>query len=332
MAHEFETGFFVSEPAWHGLGVVLQDPPTVAEALAHAGLDWKVQLAPLHIGNVAGAESPLGAQFDEPTMYDGREVSSRVVLRNTDRSILGIVGPDYEPLQNADALAWFQPFVDSGSVRLEAAGSLKEGRRVWVLGRVIGAGGNVIKSDRVDQFILLANGHDGTMSVRLGLTAVRVVCQNTLTAAVGNSNLLAIRHTKGAKLTLDAAQEYIAKARERFADTMGQLQFLGQAKCSDGQLVDYVREVFELVAPAEGEEDSSRITARIQELFQSGRGADLPGVRGTMWGAFNAVTEFLTHERGKSADNRVDSVWFGPGAQLTQRALATAVRFAHSST
>ena len=97
MAHEFESGFFVTEPAWHGLGVVLQDPPTVQEAITAAGLDWKVELRRL-------------------TMPDGREVPNRAVVRSTDESLLGVVGPDYEPLQNSDALAWFQPFVDSGMV------------------------------------------------------------------------------------------------------------------------------------------------------------------------------------------------------------------------
>lgn len=324
MSHAFETGFFVSEPAWHGLGVVLQDPPTIQEALTTAGLDWKVELRRL-------------------TMPDGREVPSRAVVRSSDESLLGVVGPEFEPLQNTDALNWFQPFVDSGSVRLEAAGSLHSGRRVWVLGRVIGSAADVVKRDRVDQFILLAHGHDGTLSIRAGFTGVRVVCQNTLTAAVNDSasKLLRIRHTKNAQEALTGVRCIIDTARVEFAATAKQFQFLASKGCDIATLQKYVREVFAVKpsriidvteAPAEAEPQlCARIVSRVVELSESGRGTDVVGVRGTLWGAYNAVTEYLTHERGKSQDNRLDGSWFGQSAQLNARALRVATEYAQAA-
>ena len=341
MAHEFETGFFVSQPAWHGLGTVLADPPSLQTALADAGLNWRVEMQPLRLA-------------------DGREVANRAVVRSHDQSILGVVGPDYEPLQNTDAMAWFQPFVDSGSIRLEAAGSLRGGKRVWVLGRVIGSAADVVKRDRIDQFVLLANGHDGTMAIRCGFTGVRVVCQNTLTASLSDkaSKLLRIRHTKNAGDALRGVQDVINVARAEFAATAEQYQFLASRGVEN--LEAYVKEVFTikphrimavgaesdsdmlgrlgLGAKQETDEEAlarlgmrSRLVTRISELAESGRGADVPGVRGTYWGAYNAVTEYLTHERGQSQDTRVDSAWFGQSSQLASRALEVAVAQASRS-
>lgn len=326
MAHEFESGFFVSEPAWHGLGTVLQDPPTMAEALQVAGLDWKVELQRL-------------------TRPDGSEVPSRAVVRSTDQTLLGVVGPDYEPLQNADALAWFQPFVDSGTVRLEAAGSLREGKRVWVLGRVIGSAADVVKHDRVDQFVLLANGHDGTLSIRCGFTAVRVVCQNTLTASLNDraSKLLRIRHTKNAGEALTMVSKVIDVARGDFEATAGQFRYLASRGCDESTLRRYVREVFAIKPQriiAVGEEEQApeseqpdenmcaRIVAEVVRLSESGRGTHVKGVQGTFWGAYNSVTEYLTHLRGKTQDSRLDGQWFGQGAQLNARALKVGLHMA----
>lgn len=333
MAHEFESGFFVTEPAWHGLGVVLQDPPTVQEAITAAGLDWKVELRRL-------------------TMPDGREVPNRAVVRSTDESLLGVVGPDYEPLQNSDALAWFQPFVDSGMVRLEAAGSLREGKRVWVLGRVIGSAADVVRHDRVDQFVLLANGHDGTLSIRCGFTAIRVVCQNTLTASLNDraSKLLRIRHTKNAGEALTMVSKVIDVARGDFEATAGQFRFLASRGCDEATLRRYVREVFAVkpqrIIPvnAAGEDSSpvsevpeadenmcARIVAEVVRLSESGRGTQVKGVQGTFWGAYNSVTEYLTHLRGKTQDSRLDGQWFGQSAQLNARALRLATQYAQAA-
>lgn len=333
MAHEFETGFFVSEPAWHGLGVVLQDPPSMSEALTVAGLDWRVELQKL-------------------TRPGGEEVPSRAVVRCSDKTLLGVVGPDYEPLQNSDALAWFQPFVDSGTVRLEAAGSLREGKRVWVLGRVIGSAADIVKRDRVDQFVLLANGHDGTLSIRCGFTAVRVVCQNTLTASLNDraSKLLRIRHTKNAGEALAGVGTIIDTARAEFAATAKQFQFLASKGCDIDTLKRYVREVFavkpsRIIAvnaaseeapdseplPEADESMCQRIVAQVVQLSQSGRGTEVAGVQGTMWGAYNSVTEYLTHLRGKTQDTRLDGQWFGQSAQLSARALRVGLSYAQAA-
>src|SRR5678815_2693601 len=166
MAHEVESGMFVGQPAWHGLGTVLPNAPSIEDAIVCAGLDWTVKLAPLAI------------------VADGRPVDHCATVRESDDSILGVVGPGYVPLQNREAFAWFQPMVESGAVTLEAAGSLREGRRIWILGRCADSSADIVPGDEVRQYLLLAHGHDGSLAIRVGFTSVRVVCANTLRASL----------------------------------------------------------------------------------------------------------------------------------------------------
>lgn len=319
MAHELEIGadgkakaFFVGQPAWHGLGTLLEHPPTVEEAIKLAGLDWEVELAKL-------------------TLPDGQEVSHKATVRSTDRRLLGVVGPAYVPLQNKDAFGWFQPLVDGKLADLEAAGSLFEGRKIWILAKVKGGDLDVLPGDQISQYLLLAHAHDGSLAIRVGFTTIRVVCNNTLTAAVADggqgSKLLKVRHTSGAVVALDEIRRVLDLANAGFKHLGEGLQFLTRAKCDDDRLARYVREVFN-PGSADDAEGSKRLVGQIAPLFEGGRGMNLPGVRGTMWAAYNALTEFLTHERGKSQDNRVDSQWFGDSAKLLDRALQVAINFA----
>ena len=308
MAHAVENMFSVGQVPWHGLGSILDSPPSMEEAIQAAGLDWKVKLAPLCL------------------QKDARPVDHRACVRDSDGTILGVVGPDFRPLQNADAFAWFQPFVDSGSVTLEAAGSLHEGRKVWVLAKTANGTADIVKGDAVEQYVLLAHAHDGSLAIRVGFTNVRVVCQNTLSASLsdGRSKLLKVRHTKNAKDALALVRDTMDTAQADFRATTETMRALAKKGCSEATLKRYVREVFE-EGSADDETSSARLVNRIVPLFEGGRGSELS--RGTMWGAFNAVTEYTSHERGRSADSRVDSQWFGEGARIAQRALDVAVEY-----
>jgi phage/plasmid-like protein (TIGR03299 family) len=314
MAHEFESGLFVGAPAWHGLGVVLKDPPSIEDAIVAAGLDWNVRLAPLALAE------------------DGRKVTHRATVRESDGKILGVVGPSWHPLQNREAFAWFQPMIDSGECAIEAAGSLRGGCKIWILASIKGQTADVVGEDAIRQFVLLAHGHDGSLAIRSGFTAVRVVCANTLSGALSDasSKLVKITHGKHAVKALEKVRGVMDVARAEFSATTEQLRELARAKCSDERLTAYVREVF---APgqAENPKAAARILPKVLPLFEAGRGAELPGVRGTMWGAFNAVTEFVTHERGRSKDRRVEQAWFGEGAKLADRALSVGLEFARAA-
>lgn len=313
MAHEFESGLFVGQPAWHGLGTVLDAPPSVEEALSLAGLDWSVKLAPLAVA------------------ADGREVDHFASIRESDNTVLGVVGPGYVPLQNRDAFAWFQPLVESGVFQIEAAGSLRNGKRIWILARPADACAEVVSGDEIRQYLLLAHGHDGSLAIRCGFTAVRVVCANTLAGALCDrgSKLVRIHHRAHAQEALEGVRELVQAARADFAALFERLVVLAGVDCDDARLRQYAREVF---APGSDDPEAApRIVAQVAELFESGRGTDIAGVRGTLWGAYNAITEFTSHVRCRSADARVESQWFGDSAVIAQRALEVALRFAASA-
>jgi len=332
MSHELEikpdgtaSAFFVGQPAWHGLGTVLVNPPSVEEALVAAGLDWKVKLAPIfHQKPLEGSENPNDVQYHSIPEF-------QATVRESDGKVLGVVGKKFVPLQNVTAFQWFEPFVDSGAVTLEAAGALKEGKRVWVLAKLKASEGGVeeiVPGDKVEQFILLAHAHDGSLAIRIGFTSVRVVCQNTLTAAISDneaSKLLKIRHTSYAPVALAVVREIIDTTRREFAANADVFRILAATGCDELTLRKYVREVFE---PGSGEKDEvlPRLVNNIVELFQHGKGAELG--RGTLWNAYNSITEHVTHFQARSQDNRLDSQWFGKGASIIKRALEVATALA----
>jgi phage/plasmid-like protein (TIGR03299 family) len=311
MAHHIEGNsvFAVGQPAWHGLGKTLHAPPSIEEAIVAAGLDWNVSLKPLQLTD------------------DGRPVEHRAAVRESDGSILGVVGPKFVPLQNRAAFQWFAPFVESKLVTLEAAGSLYQGRRVWVLAKVSGGIVDVAPNDTITQYVLLAHAHDGTLSIHLGFTTVRVVCQNTLSASIRSkeSKLLKIKHTQRAHFALEEIRAIMDTTTADFHATAEQFRFLARCGCDEKTLKRYVREVF---APekADHEDAVKRIVGQVLPLFESGRGAELS--RGTLWGAFNSVTEFVTHMQGRTPDARLDGQWFGEGAKLIERAKERALALA----
>lgn len=313
MSHEIESALFVGQPAWHGLGVVVQEAPSIDDAIVMAGLDWRVRLEDL-------------------SLKDGRVVPNRASVRESDGRILGVVGPSFVPLQNSEAFGWFQPMIDSGVVKLEAAGSLRQGERVWVLGRIAGQSADIVKNDEIRQHILLAHGHDGSLAIRVGFTSVRVVCANTLSAAMDDkdSMLVKIHHRANALSALEKVREVMDLARREFAATAEQLRELAAKGCDELSLRRYVREVFQPGA-AEDEAAAKITVKKIVELAENGRGTDIPGVRGTYWAGFNAITEFTTHVRGKSADARVDSAWFGDSSKIARRALSVGLEMARAA-
>lgn len=306
MAHKFETGFFTGQPAWHGLGTVLDQPPSIPEAIVAAGLDWTVSLEDL-------------------ITTSGQPVTPKAVKRDRDGAILGVVGPKFKPLQNDAAFNWFAPFVESGACTLEAAGALRQGARVWVLAKIAeGTSAEIVPGDNVERYLLLAHGHDGSLAVRLGFTDVRVVCQNTLTMAVGSSRLLKIKHTKNVETAMSLVREILDVQRREFAASIVQMRTLAAKECDELTLRKYVREVFAPAGKDTDDEDTAKtLQNKIVPLFESGIGMDLAGK--TMWGAFNCVTEYLTYYRGRSNEDRLDSNWFGPGADLLDRAKKVAL-------
>lgn len=314
MAHEIENMVYVGAAPWHNLGRKFEAPPSLEEALVAAGLDWTVSTEPLFSGS-------------------GEEVEALLTRRSTDQSILGVVGPNYTPLQNTEAFDFFRPFIDEKAAFIETAGSLRQGKRVWVLAK-INRDPMVIKGDDVvEKYVLLSNSHDGTLAVRVGFTPVRVVCNNTLSMAINSeaSKLIRIKHTKNVVSNLESVQAIMNLADSEFEATAEQYRLLTMKDINSKDLEKYVKLVFNTTAKiveAKGNVENinnKRIIEQIVPLFEKGRGNDMPEVKGTLWAAYNAVNEYLQYERGSDNGNRMDSMWFGDAARLNKKALETAL-------
>ena len=300
---------------WHGLGNVISDDHlyNIEEGIKSAGLDWTVGLKDLQT-------------------VDGVSVPNKACYRQSDNRILGVVGPRWTPVQNVDMFKWFQPFLDSKVASLHTAGSLCEGEKVWTLCKVATDNLEVVKNDEISRFMLLANSHNGTMAVRCGFTNIRVVCCNTLHAAINSaeSKLIRVRHSSKVLENMDKIREIMDTANQEFAATIEQYKHLAKSAIHTGDLRKYVKIILgcENVVDSDLPKKTVNIMEEIFAMVEGGRGQDNPLVKGTLWAAYNGVTEYLNYNKGRSASNRMDSLWFGQGASMNKLAFDTAMKMA----
>jgi phage/plasmid-like protein (TIGR03299 family) len=254
-------------------------------------------------------------------------VDAQATYRKDSGSILGVVGPSYHPLQNAEAFKFFQPFLDSGLAELHTAGSLRDGKRVFVLAKIKGDPMEIAKDDEVEKFILLSNSHDGSLAVRVGYTPIRVVCANTLAASHNNrgSKLLRIKHTSNLNMALEEVRETMNVINQTFEASAEQYRSLVRKQVNEADLRKYIKLVLEIPESEHDSKQGERILEEVRPLFEKGRGNDMPSIKGTMWAAYNAFNEYLGYKKGRSQDTRLDSLWFGESATQNNRALNVAL-------
>lgn len=297
----------VAPSPWHKLGFELTSPVTTREALEASGLDFTVTKKPLK----------------DIVKRDFRaEVSNRwVTLRSDTGDVLGIVGEDYEPVQNRDAFGFFDSLVGGGDAMFETAGAIGKGERIWILAKLPGYI-KVRDKDIVSKYLLLSNSHDGSSLVQMKLTPIRVVCNNTLTAALKGAGEINIRHTLNAGEDAAQALSLLGLSNSLYDQLEVIFNRMALTKISDAQLMTYVNA---LVPDIEKEEDNTKtrdIRNDILGLYHNGQGAELS--RGTLWGAFNCVAEYTDHALETSPSNRLESIWSGRGEQLNRKAFLLA--------
>lgn len=283
---------------------------SVPAALAAAGLAWEARLAPLFIEDPAA----LGGLAPVET--------HAAVIRSDTNAQLGVVGTGYEPVQQAAAFAWVQPLLDTGEARLVSAGLLSGGRKVYLQAELTDSAVEVTRGDELRAYVNFHNAHDGSLSVGAGYTRIRVICQNTM-AAAARSMVFKARHTRGVHAAIDAARLEFHAVREALKAQAIDFQRLLGRKLSDKNLVHYVREVLSEGAGSNAD-TPVRGVERIVELAHTAPGAS----PGTLWGGVNAMTYWATHERGRTENARVESLMFGQGGALIDRALDVAFVYA----
>lgn len=316
MAHLINKMAFVGETPWHGLGANLTPDASFDVWAKEAGLDFHVQRSPVQFATDGGM----------------RNHPSREVLFRDDNFIpLGVVSNNYKIVQPEDVMAFFKSIADIGHFQMETAGSLMQGQRIWALAKIDG-GANIIGDDKVLPYILMATSFDGSMATVAKLTAIRVVCNNTLTLAnskkgENSRNAVRVSHNKmwdGEKARLDLGlvknswEEYLVLSR-RMAET----------KLSGYMADTILSEILEFDEDDAKARESEAYTT-IMELFEGQAiGSDLTQGR-TVWQFVNSVTEYIDHHRGASRltdmtnESRLRNAWFGKGDKIKSAAFAQA--------
>jgi len=313
MSHEFESGFFVRQEAWHGLGTVLENPPSNArEAIKAAGLDWKVEKRPLYFKK---GESKLVF----PDKY--------ALVRTSDNTPLNVVAESYEILQNSEAFHFFDPAVESGIAQYETAGSLRNGQHIWVLAdlkkRV-----DIQRGDPVSRYLLFTNSHGAGKAVQVLCTSIRVVCMNTLRMATMRTGdeIAKIRHQGNMVMKLEEVQQLVAKANETFEHE--EKVFMDWSKIPlSSQMVDDMLDVLypsKIQQPGEDEGYGvARNRQNIAGLVESGTGANLG--KKSLWTLYNACIEHADYYTGQKSVGRAFNVMMSTGKIIRDKAYETAV-------
>lgn len=338
MAHMFESGFVVKLPAWHGLATVLDEPPrTGGEAMQLAGCDWRVLKRPLWLAPDAALSADVRPEDQEVTRaLDCDELlraPAYATVRETDGRLLGVVGEQYQILQNRDAFQWFDPFLEDGTLEYVSGGSLWRGERIFAQTRVRGVTGTVVGSDQVEGFLLLSNSHDGSLAIDVRFTPVRVVCHNTLSVALGDGEAphLSLRHTRYSAEAMKTIRATVDLTRKAFEATMDQFRLLARCDVKGRERI-FIREVMETERDNKTHERKPfRHENRILELAVVGEGNDVAGVRGTWWAMFNGLTQWIDRERGQD-ENRMGQSWYGAGKDLRDWGLELALDYASGRT
>ena len=321
MAHLIEKMAYVGATPWHQLGNQLPAKQPIEVWAEKAGMDWTICETPVrYLTEQAGS---LGAimSFDD----------QKVLYRSDTRTALSVVSNRYQVVQPQAVLEFYRDLTEVSGFELETAGVLKEGRKFWALART-GKAMALKGNDVVNGYLLLATSCDGSLATTATPTTIRVVCNNTLTIAL-NGATSAIKVPHSTSFDAQAVKKQLGIAVSQWDSFMYRMKTLSERKVKNHEAMNYFLKV---LCQTDSQTDQAavltneRALKKVQSLYEGqGRGSELASASGTAWGLLNAVTEFVDHEkRARSQEFRLDSAWFGQGANLKQRALHHALQLA----
>lgn len=315
MAHLVESMAYVGQTPWHGLGHQLPTQQPIEVWAQQAGMDWDIRETPVRF--ITGAAGNLGAIESFP--------DNKVLFRSDTNAPLSVVSQRYQVVQPREILEFYRDLTEVSGFELETAGVLKGGRKFWALART-GQSGTLKGKDVSHGYVLLATACDGTLATTAQFTSIRVVCNNTLAVALGNSsNAVKVPHSTS--FDAQAVKKRLGISVAVWDDFMYRMKALSERKMKHSEVQNYFLRVFtDHNNKSAGATNESALSKTLSLYEGRGKGADLASSKGTAFGLLNAVTEFVDHERrARSVDHRLDSAWFGQGATLKQKALDNAI-------
>ena len=294
MSHEIEQMFSASrEKPWHyemtkDRTKILENAPTSKDAIELAGLNWIVEGKPI---------------YDE----NGKEIHGfKANTRSSDNSILGIVTNKYKIVQNFEAFDFTDNLIGE-EMFYETAGSLKNGKTIWLLGKLPE---KYIVGDKFEPYVCFTNSHDGTGAIKIAMTPIRVVCNNTLNMAIsGAKRIWSTKHMGNMNAKLAEARHTLALANDYMESLSIEADKLANTKMDEDEVIKTLNEMFPLDEDASDRQKQNVQNAKDGIMYCMLR-PDLVQFLNTRWGFINAVSDFVGHASpARMTDNYEENNW-----------------------
>lgn len=307
--------FSIKEKPWHGLGQIVSDYPTSVEALQFAGLDYVV------------GKHKLYTQCNE---YENPQIAVPdyfATIRTDTDTVLGVVGKDYEVVQNTDAFSFFDAIVGGDGIQYETAGALGKGERIFITAK-LPSYIKVGRDDLIEQYLFLTTSHDGYGSITAAFTPIRIVCNNTLNAAIHNhTNSIKIRHTANAKERLEQAHKVMGISNQLSIQLEEVFNDWTKVRITDPELQQLIRlamvpnkEVLQNIQACKWNELSTCFNNMFNAVYEYALTSPTQQTEttvGTLFGAYNAVTGYFQNVRSyKDDEAKLKSLLYGGTAQI----------------
>lgn len=318
MAHELTTnkitglvemGYAAGVDRWHGLGNEWLETDSLEQKVAKSGMNWEARRSRVRYG-VGPAQR---------TMND-----KHVLFRSDTKEPLGIVGEKYQIVQPREAIEFFEDLAGAGGFKLKTAGTLYGGKKFWATAEVTEEA-VIYGEDKISGFLLFTSSYEGGSTIVRDST-VCTVCDNTLRMALGEENRVEVRVSHRSVFDAAAVKARMGIATDVFAAQVKAARALAKVKLAEEQAKEFFAKLLIEVADLSKtriEEGKSVGFNKVMALFNGeGKGSELKGRAGTVWGAVNAMTEYVDHHAAAAtAENRMENAWWGDGATLKEAAL-----------
>lgn len=327
MAHEISMFEGVAEMAyagatpWHGLGQKVEADAPIEVWREQAGLNWQINRSPVQYG-VPGEGKYIDGKF-----VLGQELKpyadSHVLWRSDNHKPLSVVSDTYKVVQPEQMLEFYRDLVANEGFQIETIGSLKGGRRIWAMAKT-NIEAEVLHGDNVKAYLVLVTSCDGSLATTGMFTSVRVVCNNTMQMALGEAGAGAVKMRHNMVFNPNAMKGKLGlMGNDVFGNYMQSMEALTKIKIDASKADAFLSNLLKTSAE-HGDISKTKGYQTLMGLFQGGAiGSQIDGVQGTGWGMLNAVTEYVDHKiRANSNENRLNSAWFGAGANMKQQAAA----------
>ena len=319
------------ELAWHKLGKTVE-AMTSEEAIKLGGLDFDVELVPIFVGthqidldSTPDYNSVIRHGKGKNVIFFGsKEIKTNFATMRTDtKDVFGIVGSRYEVIQNIEAFDFFDDIIGQGHAQYETVGALGNGERIFITAKLP----TTIKvgKDDIDKYLLFTKAHDGSGAIQVMFTPIRVVCNNTLSMAIGaSSNKVNIRHTRNARQKLEITANLLGiveKQSNKFSDIFNTF---ANERLSDVKIKEVIKQSFGFTEDEDGlfSTKAANIMNNVLEYHEIGVGQE--NIKGTKWGVLNAVTGYQQNGQVfKNEEVRFDSIYNKQSASIRQKAFNT---------